>query len=620
MCGICGFVNLDKHKPAEQEILRRMHKTQLHRGPDDAGFYVNGPVALASQRLAILDLSEHGHMPMVSEDGRYKIIHNGEVYNFQELRNDLEKKGFRFFSNSDTEVVLKYFMLEGPAMLNRCNGMFAFAIWDEHEKSLFAARDRHGVKPFHYTIHEGAFYFASEQKAIFAAGISAQFDESVWGELLMFRYVAGERTAFTGVKRLLPGHYITIKGGGVSIKQWWSPTSIVQKEPTPMGSCSGIKMFHDMFGNSIALRRISDVPIGALLSGGLDSSAMAAMMAKQAGKDVASFTVRFADKKYDEGEFARAVAKRWNLDYHELFVLPKDIPSLFEEATRFRDEPIVHDNGLHLLAISRYAKPKVTVLLSGEGADEILGGYVRYRLFRYAWAFGILGKMLQVVPSFLDSNGRLRKSARLLNTGKNTQRILFSSAEILPFELPHLEQCGSLEYRMQAVEEAQRVYADPVRQVMCYEQQTYLQSVLDRNDRMTMGASIECREPFLDYRMVEWVANLPTETLFRGGLGKHVLRESMKKYLPTEVVNHPKWGFAIPLAKYFRDIPSLRSYVARLPDSEVMRSAPFKKEQLKCYTSQFLGGNDSLMPLIRQLAATSVWYDVCVLRLRNVFQ
>lgn len=622
MCGICGIVREQSSAPVDRQQLTRMHNAQRHRGPDDSGMFIKGNIGLASQRLAILDLSPRGHMPMATEDGRYQIIYNGEVYNYRDLRKELEAHGDRFRSNTDTEVILAMYRRHGAKMLERFNGMFAIAIWDDAERTLFLARDRQGVKPLVYAEWDGALLFASEEKALIAAGVPAEFDASTWYELLLFRYVAGERTPFKNIKRLLPGHYMIWRDGAITIRRWWT----LEPRASDTSFDDAIGTLREMFDDSIRLRRISDVPVGVLLSGGLDSSAMAAVMAKQvqaanAGGDagrLASFTVRFNEPKYDEGFFAGKVARRWNLENHELTVDGNAIPQLLEDATRFLDAPIVHNNDLHLLAISRFAKPLVTVLLSGEGSDEVFGGYVRYRLFRYARMFWLMKLLPLRIPQLLDPSGRLRKSARLLRSATLEDAKLYSSAELSPEEIG-FPGTSAMSYRHEIMKAAQELYTNPVRQVMYYEQHTYLQSILDRNDRMTMGASIECREPYLDYRIVEWSAGLPTSLLVAGGMRKTLLRKAVAELLPPEVLVHPKWGFATPLHRYLRDVPQLRAYIQKMPEMDIMQSAPLRMQQVKEAVHSFTAGDDTVLPLVRQLLMTAVWYEVCVEGRKGIF-
>ena len=611
MCGICGIVYNDKNRHINESTLASMLDSLIHRGPDDRGLYCKENVGLGSRRLSILDLSVNGHMPMSTSDGRYWIVYNGEVYNFAELRTELVKKGIYFRSNSDTEVILYLFMLYGPQMLDYCNGMFAIAIWDSVEETLFLARDRMGVKPLYYLTNSDGIYFASEEKAFFAAGFRPEFNESCELELLHFRYIAGENTPYKDVRKLLPGHYLTYQHGQMNIKRWYNLTEKIDPSPRPLNWADAIQQYTELFDESIRLRRISDVPVGSLLSGGLDSGTMTATMAKQAGSGVSSFTVRFSNSIYDEGTYAKELADLWNLDYNELFIHSKNLPEMLRKATYFLDEPLVHGHDPHLLAISQLAKPKVTVLLSGEGADEILAGYVRYLMFRNPkWLLNLIGRFSTTLNKTNLLPRRLHKVAQLLSFKSDSDRLVFSSAEIFPFQFSSPE-IPALEYRYQMAEEAQKAYSDPLRQVMYYEQHTYLQSLLDRNDRMTMGASIECREPFLDYKLVEWAANLSTSRMYEKGVGKAVARKAMESRIPKSVLNHKKWGFGVPWTDYFRENPEFREKIKALAYG-TLKSRLRIDSKIQSAALAFLNGDDNQLPVVRQYLFFDIWQDVCL--------
>jgi len=618
MCGLCGIAfNNPSHLPNEWQ-LTAMRDSLAHRGPDDAGNYLAPGIALGSRRLAILDLSPRGHMPMTSEDGRYRIAYNGEVYNYRELRPALEARGFRFQSNTDTEVLLNLYRAEGAAMLDKLNGMFVFAIWDEEEKSLFIARDRLGVKPLYYAERPDGLYFASEEKALFVAGVPAEFDETCWEELLCFRYVAGERTPFVGVKRLLPGHYLTWKAGQLQIRRWWNLAERVlqQRGTAPKDA---VEWFRATFDSAVNLRRISDVPVGVLLSGGLDSSSIAASLALQAGEGIATFTVRFDETGYDEGPLAQQIAEQYRLDYHELYVKDDDLLARIEQASWFNDEPLAHGNDIHLLAISEFAKPRVTVLLSGEGADETLGGYVRYQPLQHPRLLNAARPVLPGVSSAFHLGGRFNKLARFLKLGATDRMVLFNSCDLLPHEMDVLAEPAqqSFEYRERILAEAQHLYpGDYVRQAMYNDQHTFLCSVLDRNDRTTMGASIECRVPFLDYRLVEGLAALPSEKLLSKQQSKHLLRKAIADRLPAEIRAHRKWGFGVPWKNYFRQNPEFRQFILRLPEHEALLGSPFIITKLRLAIAEFMNGDNRREPLIRQMAMVVLWRQSYFARLR----
>jgi asparagine synthase (glutamine-hydrolysing) len=620
MCGLCGIVYSDHNRVASKETLIAMRDILAHRGPDGAGHYIAPGVALASRRLAILDLSERGHMPMSSPDGRYWVVYNGEIYNYRELRPALEARGHKFRSSTDTEVLLYLFIEEGSSMLERLNGMFAFAIWDVQERALFIARDRLGVKPLYYAALPSGLYFASEEKALFAAGAQAQFDERCWDELLCFRYTAGEQTPFIGVRRLLPGHYLTWRDGDIRITRWWR---LGEKAQPDHGHSTGnlTEWFRGTFDSSVNLRRISDVPVGVLLSGGLDSSSVAASLASQTGSNVATFTVRFGEPGYDEGPLARQLAERWNLDYHELQVAPSDLMRKMQHASWFNDEPLAHGNDLHLLSISEYAKQKVTVLLSGEGADELLGGYVRYKPLQYPGLLKLAGLFLPKLPSLPFSNGRMRKLARFLALGSIDSFALFNACDLLPMELDLFSRPINTEfaYRRKTLAEAKSLYpGEPIRQAMYIDQHTFLCSILDRNDRMTMGASVECRVPFLDYRLVEKLAASPSSQLLSKKQSKHLLRQSVGARLPEAIRKGRKWGFAVPWHRYFREVPEFRELITNLPALDPVCSGPFITSRLKTVITEFLSGNNSHEPLIRQLVMITIWHQAYFSRLQSL--
>jgi asparagine synthase (glutamine-hydrolysing) len=614
MCGLCGIVRGDRAEPVGEAELLAMRDSLRHRGPDDAGHHLGPGVGLGSRRLSIIDLSERGRMPMSTPDGRFVIVHNGEVYNFKELRSELQAKGRTFRSQTDTEVLLYLFAERGPGMLERLNGMFAFAIWDVREKSLFLARDRLGIKPLYYSIHERDLYFASEEKALFAAGVPARFDATTWEELLCFRYVAGERTPFEGVRRLLPGHYAVWKDNRLTTIRWWNLSERAQglRHEPPSDT---LDWFRDTFDSAVNLRRISDVPVGVLLSGGLDSSSVAASLALQAGRGIASFTVRFPGTAWDEGARARELAGRYGLDYHEHVVPGGELEGRLLKASWLNDEPLTHGSDVHMLAIAEYAKPRVTVLLSGEGADETLGGYVRYRPLRHPRLLGLARRLAPLLGTVMRRNLRARKLAGFLALRPSELFVLYNACDVLPDDLRALgmEPMADFEFRRRTLDEARALYPlDEARQAMYLDQHTFLCSILSVNDRMTMGASIECRMPFLDYRLVERLAALPSGLLLRGRRGKFLLRRTLEERLPGSIRRGRKWGFTAPWAHYWREIPVLREWVLALPRMEPVSGGPIERSKIEEAIRMFFAGDDRPEPVIREMVMLTAWYRACV--------
>ncbi|MFZ5984790.1 MAG: asparagine synthase (glutamine-hydrolyzing) [Acidobacteriota bacterium] len=622
MCGVAGIATADVRKPVEKDRVWRMCGAMVHRGPDDGDVWASQGIGLGSRRLAILDLSPSGRMPMTTEDGRFTIVYNGEIYNHQELRGALAAKGYRFRTRTDTEVLLSAFAEYGENALDLLNGMFAFAIWDSHDARLFLARDRLGVKPLYYTIQGGELVFASEAKALYAAGIPFEFDEETWPELLLFRYTAGERTPMRGIRRLLPGHWMSWQGGVLTTRRWWRLAERARARaealpPDPIG------WFRDIFDDAVALRRVADVPVGVLLSGGMDSSSVAASLHAQGHVPLASFTVRFAEKGYDEGDLAREVAERCGLDHHELVVGDDELYSLTCEASWHLDEPLAHGQDPHLLAISRLAKPLVTVLLSGEGADETLGGYVRYK------PLTVLSRLHRILPALqvgcrcssalMPRHSRLHKLCRYLEAGPIEDLPIYNAAEIFPNEVPSmLRPCKEVfGARREILAEARSYFPGRLdRQAMHLDIHTFLVSVLDRNDRMTMGASIECRVPFLDFRLVESLAAVPSHQVVSLTRKKPLLRDAMACRLPQSVLQAPKWGFGVPWKRYLREVAPFRAVLESLRDLRQSGPDVLAGRHVSSAVSSFLAGDDTCFPITQQAMLLYVWYQTTATRVR----
>jgi asparagine synthase (glutamine-hydrolysing) len=612
MCGISGIAERDPRAAPDYEIALRMRDAIFARGPDDGGLLCVPGVALGSRRLAILDLSARGHMPMTTADGRWAITYNGEIFNYRELRAHLIGRGEQFVSDSDTEVLLRLWSLEGPACLDRLNGMFAFAVWDRREKTLTLVRDRLGVKPLVWTESDGRLLFASEPKALFAAGVSREPDDDRLAELLCFRFVAGEATPFSRIRRLRPGHLLTWKDGRAVVRRWWN---LAERARERRESGDAAAWFARTFDDAVDKRRISDVPVGVLLSGGLDSGSVAASLAAQGHGGLASFTVRFPDPGYDEGPLARTLARRWGFEAHERTVTDAELPELLRRATRANDEPLTHGNDPHLLALSLFAKPRVTVLLSGEGGDETLSGYVRYRPLRWPGLAAAAGKLAGAASRLPGAPARLRKLARMAALPDTSRWVLFNACDTLPPDvagiLPGPTRWDFPE-REAILAEARALHPDePLRQAMYNDQHTFLVSILDRNDRMTMEASIECRVPFLDYRLVETLAGLPTRVLLSGAGNKPLLRRALGSRLPPEVLAHRKWGFGVPWNRLMRE-GELRAAVARLSEGELARRGAVSRSAVADLAARFLSGDDSSSSLVRQLLFVETWLEQVV--------
>jgi asparagine synthase (glutamine-hydrolysing) len=610
MCGIAGIVHVDRSRCVPEHVLTAMRDSMMHRGPNGAGIFLDQECGLAHRRLSILDLSDRAAQPFVSADGRHVIIFNGEVFNYRELRSVLQAEGVVFRTASDTEVLLYLFLRHGERCLGMLNGMFAFAVWNSVDRSLFLARDRVGVKPFYYTLTESEFLFASEPKALFKAGVSSAVNQDAMEELLLFKYVAGEQTVFKNVKRLLPGHCAWLKNGHLQISRWWNLPEKIQANRERILS-NPFTWFEETFYSAVKYRTISDVPVGLMLSGGLDSSSVAAALCQNGERNLSGFTFTFDDPLYNEEPLAKEVSARFGLSLNAISSTHDELIKAMHDAAWFYDEPLVHQNDAQMLLLSREAKKKVTVLLSGEGADELMGGYVRYKTLRYypllkgsSFAF----RLLQHIPSTGIVN-RFEKMHRYLKGNQLNELVLLNATNIFPADLHDLGVQIDLEkftYRNNLLKEAAQVYPDePARQAMYMDLFVHMSSVLDRNDRMTMGAGIECRVPFLDYRFLEQIPAIPSKYLLKGRKGKYLLFDSVGKSLPDSVRKFRKLGFSVPWNSYLKDDNELGQYIVNIRDGSLAKFFPhLRVDQLFRQGVNSTGLNQAL---IRQLLMIELW-------------
>lgn len=609
MCGIAGVISLHGPQPLSG-LAGLMREQLLHRGPDGVGEHDEPGASLAACRLAIVDLEPRGLMPMASSDGRYRIVHNGEIYNRLELRDELIAQGAALRTTTDTEVLLELYARQGPRMLERLDGMFAFAIWDSRQRELFAARDRVGEKPFYYALHDGRLWFASEPKALFAGGVPCAFNSDTWLELLTFRSAAGERTVYRGVQRLLPGHWLRARDGELETHEWWRfPVEGQPPERDGLG---------DLLEQSVARRLIADVPVGTLLSGGIDSSAITTVAAGQAGRRLPSFTARYLGTPLDEGTFADAVARRTGIDHHHIHIADADRPGLLADATWHLDEPINFVASADLLAVSRYARDHVRVLLTGETADELMGGYGRMRLYRYQPLVDLAGRILRPFHSRLRFGSRWDRAASAARLGRAAW-IAATYADGNPQRFTQRPLAEWAPYRATVAERAVADHRQAVRQAIAYERLTHLPAIVSTGDRMTMAAGLEARLPFTSPAILDYTALVPPERLFKGPHGKQPLREAMQGRLPDAVLERRKRGWTSPFATYMRTLAPLREWLARVPDHHLLADLQPGRRAARALVDGFLAGDDTLGRDAWMLGRIVLWHQVCVERQRNPF-
>ncbi len=576
MCGICGIAEVGDSRTFSREDLQTMANAIRHRGPDDQGDLISGPVGLSFRRLSIVDLAS-GHQPMANEDGTIWIIFNGEIYNHPQLRPKLERLGHCYATTSDTETILHLYEEYAEDCVDHLRGMFAFAIWDTRRKRLFCARDRLGIKPFYYLQAGQRFAFASEIKALFELpGIRPFLNRRVLPEFFAIGYISSDETMFDGVRKLLPGHRLTLDLGdpraNPRIERYWD-LDISHVEPVHgEGEC--IEQFRELFDETVRMHLMSDVPLGVFLSGGLDSSSIAATMAAMRKDRIQTFSVGYAEDQYSELPFARTAAKHIGAEYNEVILGPEDFFSSLPQLIWHEDEPIVWPSSVALHYVSRLASEKVKVVLTGEGGDEIFAGYLKYRVTLWNMRGGPIYR--KYVPDALQRLARKTIASDVLPDvirRKLRHSFLYYAGafESIYFDnfysvFPQHEQQGLL--TPQVVEELRdsNAYANSMNffqadgngrtlldRLLYLDIKTYLVELLMKQDQMSMSTSLESRVPFLDHKLVEFVMGIPAQMKIRGMSGKYLLRRAMVGRLPDEVLNRNKKGFPTPIRPWLRN-------------------------------------------------------------------
>ncbi len=638
MCGISGLANC-----GDRETLARMTAVQGHRGPNDSGLWQHrGPdgsfIGLGSRRLSILDLSADGHMPMSNEDGTVWITYNGEIYNFADLRRELEGKGHRFASNTDTEVIVHLYEEEGVDCVRRLNGMFAFAISDLRESTplLFIARDHFGIKPFYYHYRNGRLAFASEVKALLEVpGIEPSIDPESLDQYLTFLWVPDPKTLFEGIFKLPAGHSALFRNGELSISQYWDlsfPPADYKFRRSEENLAHEIR---DRFGYSVEQQMVSDVPLGAFLSAGLDSSSIVAMMSRTAKKPLHTYTITFPEK-YRKGEntlddpaVAARLARQLGCEHREIVVEP-DVANLLPRLCWHMDEPVADPAIIAAYLVCREASRDVTVLLSGVGGDELFGGYRKYAAHYWAQAYGRMPGALQSLAQSAMARVPGLRGSNLKGPVRLTKKMLRSAA--LPREERFIRNCtyldavqrrafysGELRHELAAssIDGAhQRAFrevshADFLNQMLYLDTKIFMTSLnLTYNDKMSMACSVEVRVPFLNRELAEFVAwNVPPRLKLKGFLApttKHIFRRAMQGVLPEEVLRQPKAGFAAPtdywLANELKEMTS-----DLLSTSQIRNRGLFRPEAIRKIVDEHRSGRQDWSMQIWQFLTLELW-------------
>ena len=573
MCGICGKFNFDPAHPVSSGLIKRMADTLHHRGPDDEGFHVSGQVGLGFRRLSIIDLSM-GHQPLSNEDGTVWIVFNGEIYNYQELRQDLLSRGHIFRTRTDTEVIVHLYEEFGPACVEQLRGMFGFAIWDERKKSLMLARDRIGIKPVYYALGADSLVFGSEIKAILAdPTVSAEVRTEIVDRFLTFYYVPGEDTLFKNVLKLPPGSYMIAREGKVEVQQYWD----LDFNPQHRSTADAEQELIAILDESVRLHMIADVPVGILLSGGVDSTAMVSFASDKTDHRLSSFTLGFAARDIpDERPFARIAAERYGTDHHEMTISAQDFQDFLPDYAWHMEEPVCEAPAVALYYVSKLAREFVTVLISGEGGDEAFAGYQTYRGVLWLELLKkMLGPMKSGVASAAGIANRFIKSPRIAKYGPLLGRSFedyyysrssgpdsFFNANLSSFYSADLAGISNKEFALRPLRQVMGNSRNfgLVNRMLYVDTKTSLpDDLLLKADKMTMANSIELRVPFLDHKVIEFASSLQQSDKVHGLTTKYIAKRALGNRIPKQIIERRKAGFPVPFASWLRN--ELRDYV-----------------------------------------------------------
>ncbi|MGA1847655.1 asparagine synthase (glutamine-hydrolyzing) [Deferribacter abyssi] len=565
MCGIVGFIDFNKR--SDYKILKNMTDVLYQRGPDDSGysFYRLGDcnIGLGHRRLSILDLSSHGRQPMKFEN--LEIVYNGEVYNFKEIRVELEKYGYSFESNSDTEVILKAYHKWKIDAVHKFNGMFAIAIFDRKKDEIILIRDRAGVKPLYYYHKDGLFMFASELKSFHQ---NPYFKKSINQESLVkylqFGYIPQPLSIFQNVYKLEAGYYLTLKivSGRLKNEKYWDIDDFYQKNKLNISFDEAKEEVEKLLIKAFKYRMISDVPVGVFLSGGYDSSAVAAILQKHSSQKIKTFTIGFKEEKYNEAIYAKQVAQHLGTDHYEHYLSQKDALKILPRLPEIYDEPFGDSSAIPTIMVSEFAKQYVTVSLSADGGDELFSGYPSYKntydlynkfhKFRMFNSLNVLDKIINPfqISKYLkiyNLEGKFYKFCELLKNSNSPSKFYETNTKY--FYDVEIEKLLNLK-----LSSKETFFENSIDNMLSYSFKTYLNDdILTKVDRATMSVSLEGREPMLDFNLIEFVAQLPVEYKQKGNQTKYILKEIVHKYIPKELMERPKMGFSIPLFEWFRD-------------------------------------------------------------------
>ncbi|MBX7045895.1 MAG: asparagine synthase (glutamine-hydrolyzing) [Ignavibacteria bacterium] len=590
MCGIAGYINFDIQKSASSEIIKKMTDIIAHRGPDGEGFYVKDNLALGHRRLSIIDLST-GSQPMYNKDKSLVIVFNGEIYNYIELREELKTLGYSFVTTSDTEVIINAYEEWGTNCQLKLNGCWAFAIWDSRKNILFISRDRFGEKPLHYSVWDNTFVFGSEIKSLFAYGVPDEKDFSLVELYFFLKFIPAPYSFFKQVKKLKPGHYLIVRDGGIKEYKYWDLPEIDEHNMITDKN-SVYDNFESLLKDSVKIRMRSDVPYGALLSGGLDSAAVVSLMSEISSHPVETFTIGYDYADFDERELAQAVAERYKTNHHVYEVLPESFDESLKKILFHYDEPFGDASAIPTGIVSAFARKHVKMVLSGDGGDEVLSGYPGYQGVKFSERF-------KKYPSFIRSGAKgslslaskpakgtlrykLNRYRRLLRTAEldfndsMIERLPTNDASVLKSLVCDKKNLYSIKDFLNDFMNS-CTYKDDFYRMMYFDfKLIFPEDMLVKVDRMSMAHSLEARIPFNDHRLVEYMAHVHKDIKMEGYTRKSILRNTVGKKLPPSLLSASKKGFRVPIVEWFKSSEFLSKFKKLYTDNSMLNAVVIK--------------------------------------------
>jgi len=626
MCGICGKIYFDNDNLVDQNIIKKMMKVIRHRGPDDEGMYINGQVGLGHKRLSIIDLNT-GKQPVSNEDGKVWVVYNGEIYNYKELRTFLLQRGHFFKTETDTEVIVHLYEEHGEKFISKLRGMFAFALWDERDKILLLARDRVGIKPLYYSLTNNSLIFASEMKAILQdPSVKREVDPAIIDRFLTFLYLPGTETLIKNIRKLSPGHYLTFKNGKIDLKQYWDLNF-----PTPNNECSFDDLKEqlvELLRDSMRIHMISDVPVGFLLSGGVDSTALLSFAKDETDHDISTFTIGFEGENFaDERPYARLAAERFGTKHYEMTIKAQDFLDFLPKYVWHMEEPVCEPPAIALYYISKLAKEHVKVLISGEGGDEAFAGYPNYRNMVWLERFKksstpfhhSISKIFSNLGRFSRFN-KLEKYAPLMTIPLESYYFSRTSNPFNYFNKFYSElYTAEFKDRIDKNYSTEPItgyfknisYQDNLNKMLYVDTKTWLpDDLLVKADKITMANSLELRVPFLDHKVLEFAARLPTNYKLKGFTTKYILKKAFHNRVPDEILNRKKTGFPVPSGMWFRNDLKDFIYDILLNDKTIQRGY-FEKNTIQKMI-KLNSENNNYSKEIFSLLILELWYRIFV--------